>query len=78
MEANPWGFEYPRHGPVRDLSPLGRCTMVLAEHASGNLPEQQAFVALRLLRPDIGRGVLCSYLQRARTLALQDSPRDRP
>jgi hypothetical protein len=47
---------------------LQRCVLILSEHATGNLPERQAVVALHLLRPDLGVPRLRTYLRKARLL----------
>ena len=55
-------------GQTSNNEQLTRCLLILSEHASGNLPKQQALVALRLLRPDVGASTLLAYLRKARSL----------
>lgn len=69
MTASPTGFGDQEPRPAGALSRLDRCALVLQEHASGNLPELEAFVALRKVRPDVRPSILNGYLRRARSLA---------
>ena len=72
MAASPRGFGDKEPGPAGNLSRLHRCALILEEHASGNLPELEAFMALRQVRPDVRPSILNGYLRRARSLAVRD------
>ena len=73
MAAAPKGFGDKDPGSAGNLSRLDRCALILQEHASGNLPELEAFMALRKVRPDVRPSILNGYLRRARSLASRNN-----